>query len=152
MAIRAFWIALVGLTAAPLTAEQTQGISPQPTSGAELCNVGPYVVFFDWDSSEINEKSAFILDNVVSAFGNCGSSYVTMIAHTDRSGPAAYNVALAKRRNQSVLSYLTTAGFPTSRVTTRPMGERQLRVETRDGERALDNRRVVITFGPQRPN
>ncbi|MEP0190853.1 MAG: OmpA family protein [Erythrobacter sp.] len=152
MKTRGSWIALLALAAAPLAAEQTQSIAPQPITGAELCNVGPYVVFFDWDSSEINAKSSFILDNVVSAFGNCGSSYVTMVAHTDRSGSASYNIALAKRRNQSVLSYLTTAGFPPGRITMRSMGEKQLRFETRDGERALDNRRVVITFGPAQPN
>jgi len=105
-------------------------------------------VFFDWDSAEITADAATILDNAVTAYANCGTANVMLAGHTDRSGPASYNMKLAARRNDSVREYLVNHGIPAERITSEAFGETQPRVPTADGVRELQNRRVEVTYGP----
>lgn len=112
------------------------------------CNTGPYIVFFEWDKSDITPEAATILNNAVAAYGNCGTAQVMLAGHADRSGAATYNVGLSQRRNASVRSYLSGRGIPDARISTEAFGETQNRVPTADGVRELQNRRVEITYGP----
>jgi len=41
--------------------------APPPPPPAPVCNKGPYIVFFDWDKSDITPEAATILDSAVSA-------------------------------------------------------------------------------------
>lgn len=121
---------------------------PQPEPVQAVCETGPYIVFFNWDESDITPDAATILDNAVSAYANCGSASVMLAGHTDTSGTPAYNIGLAERRNASVRDYLSARGVPDGRITSQAFGESQLRVPTADGVRELQNRRVEITYGP----
>jgi outer membrane protein OmpA-like peptidoglycan-associated protein len=121
---------------------------PPPPAPVMQCNKGPYIVFFEWDKSDITPEAATILDNAVSAYANCGSAAVMLAGHTDRSGTEAYNMGLAARRNTSVRTYLTGHGIPDTRITSQAFGETMPRVPTADGVRELQNRRVEITYGP----
>lgn len=112
------------------------------------CNTGPYIVFFDWDESDITAEAATILDNAVTAYSSCGTARVMLAGHTDRSGSVTYNMGLAERRNMSVREYLTGRGVPGARITGEAFGESQPRVATADGVRELQNRRVEVTYGP----
>jgi len=113
-----------------------------------VCNTGPYIVFFDWDKSDITPEAATILDNAVSAYADCGMASVMLAGHTDRSGSVSYNVGLAERRNASVADYLTGRGIPGDRISSEGFGESQPRVPTADGVREPQNRRVEVTYGP----
>lgn len=121
---------------------------PPPPPPAPVCETGPYIVFFNWDKSDITPEAATILDNAVSAYANCGTAAVMLAGHTDRSGSTTYNMGLAERRNASVRGYLTSRGVPDGRITSEAFGESQPRVPTADGVRELQNRRVEITYGP----
>jgi outer membrane protein OmpA-like peptidoglycan-associated protein len=105
-------------------------------------------VFFDWDRSDITPEAATILDNAVSAYGNCANVPIMLAGHTDRSGSVQYNMGLAERRNDSVRTYLTSRGIPGGSITGQAFGESMPRVPTADGVRELQNRRVEITYGP----
>ena len=105
-------------------------------------------MFFEWDRSDITPEAASILDNAVSAYQSCGNASVMLAGHADKSGPDAYNVGLSERRNASVRAYLEQRGIPGGVVTTEAFGESAPRVETADGVRELQNRRVEITYGP----
>ena len=121
---------------------------PPPPPPAPVCETGPYIVFFNWDKSDITPEAATILDNAVSAYANCGTAAVMLAGHTDRSGSTTYNMGLAERRNASVRGYLSSRGIPDGRITSEAFGESQPRVPTADGVRELQNRRVEITYGP----
>ncbi|HVJ03792.1 MAG TPA: OmpA family protein [Sphingomonas sp.] len=121
---------------------------PTPTPPPVVCTPGPYIVFFDWDKSDITPEAASILDNAISNYQNCGNSQVMLAGHADRSGPASYNVGLSQRRADSVKAYLTARGISDGVITTQAFGESRPRVETADGVRELQNRRVEITYGP----
>jgi outer membrane protein OmpA-like peptidoglycan-associated protein len=112
------------------------------------CNKGPYIVFFDWDKSDITPEAATILNNAASAYANCGSAAVMLAGHADRSGSAQYNVGLSQRRADAVRSYIAARGVPDTRISTEAFGETMPRVPTADGVRELQNRRVEITYGP----
>ncbi len=71
-----------------------------------------------------------------------------LAGQADRSGPVTYNVGLSERRNESVQGYLTDRGIPQARISSEAFGESMPRVETADGVRELQNRRVEITYGP----
>jgi OmpA-OmpF porin, OOP family len=122
-------------------------VAPPPPP-APQCESGPYIVFFDWDKSDITPEAATVLDSAVSAYANCGTASVMLAGYTDRSGSTQYNLGLAGRRNDSVRGYLTSRGVPDGRISSEAFGEANPRVPTADGVRELQNRRVEITYGP----
>jgi outer membrane protein OmpA-like peptidoglycan-associated protein len=113
-----------------------------------VCNEGPYIVFFDWDSSDITPEAASVLNSAITAYGDCGTAAIMLAGHTDRSGSVTYNMGLAERRNDSVAEYLTGRGIPEARISSEAFGESMPRVPTADGVRELQNRRVEIMYGP----
>ncbi len=122
-------------------------VAPPPPP-RPACNTGPYIVFFDFDRSDITAEAASILNNAVTAYANCGNARVMLAGHTDTSGRATYNEALAERRNASVRSYMTGRGVAAGQITGEAFGETQPRVPTADGVREAQNRRVEVTYGP----
>ena len=105
-------------------------------------------MFFDWDKSNITAEAAAILDNAAAAYTQSGSAHVVLAGHTDKSGSDQYNQGLSQRRADSVKSYLAGKGVPDSAMSTEAFGESKPLVDTADGVREPQNRRVEITFGP----
>ncbi len=121
---------------------------PPPMEEKVACTPGPYIVFFEWDRSDITAEASSTLDSAVSAYGNCGQAQVMLAGHADKSGTPKYNIGLSERRNTSVRSYLEGKGIPGGVISTQAFGEGAPKVETADGVRELQNRRVEITYGP----
>ena len=114
---------------------------------------GPFLVFFDWDKSLVTAEAAAILDRAAEQFAATGQANVALAGHSDTSGTAEYNLRLSQRRADSVKSYLASKGVPEAAMVTEAFGETRLLVETADGVREPQNRRVEITFsGAQQPN
>jgi outer membrane protein OmpA-like peptidoglycan-associated protein len=121
---------------------------PPPPPPAPVCNTGPYIVFFDWDKSDLRTDAASVLDNAVAQYSNCGSAKVMLAGHADKSGTAKYNVGLSERRNGTVRAYLESKGVTAGAIATEAFGETAPLVQTADGEREPQNRRVEVTYGP----
>ena len=113
-----------------------------------VVQAGPFIVFFDWDKSDITPEAAAILDNAAAAYQQTGSAQVMLAGHADRSGSADYNVGLSQRRADAVRAYLAGRGVADGAMSTSAFGESQPLVQTADGVREPQNRRVEITFGP----
>jgi outer membrane protein OmpA-like peptidoglycan-associated protein len=96
---------------------------PPPPPPAPVCNKGPYIVFFDWDKSDITPQAATILDSAIQAYGNCGTAAITLAGYTDRSGTPKYNLGLSARRNASVRAYLTSHGVADGTISSTAYGE-----------------------------
>ena len=122
--------------------------APPPPPPAPVCNTGPYIVFFDWDQSNLRPDAASVLDNAVAQYSNCGTAKVMLAGHADKSGSAKYNVGLSERRNTTVRSYLESKGVAGGAIATQAFGETAPLVQTADGEREPQNRRVEVTYGP----
>jgi OmpA-OmpF porin, OOP family len=121
---------------------------PPPPPPRAVCNTGPYIVFFDWDKSNLRPDAASVLDNAVAQYANCGNAKVMLAGHADRSGTTTYNVGLSQRRNATVRGYLESKGVAGGAIATEAFGETAPRVQTADGEREPQNRRVEVAYGP----
>jgi len=120
----------------------------QVTPPATCPPVGPFIVFFDWDRADITPQAASILDNAAEQYRSTGNAQVVLAGHADRSGSDQYNVGLSQRRAENVRQYLAGRGIPEGVMRTEAFGESRPAVETADGVREPQNRRVEITFGP----
>ncbi len=122
-------------------------VAPPPPQDV-VCSPGPFIVFFEWDKSDITPEAASILDNAVTSYQGCGNAQVMLAGYTDTSGSATYNQGLSQRRADAVKAYMTSHSIPDGVITTQAFGENNLRVQTADGVREVQNRRVEITYGP----
>ena len=129
---------------APLPPEPVPAPQPEPV----VCSPGPFIVFFEWDKSDITPEAASILDNAVTQYQSCGNAQVMLAGYTDKSGAASYNVGLSQRRADSVKAYLSSKAIPMGVISTEAFGETRPRVDTADGVREVQNRRVEVTYGP----
>jgi outer membrane protein OmpA-like peptidoglycan-associated protein len=105
-------------------------------------------VFFDWDKSNLTPTATATLDNAVSQYANCGNARVMLAGHADKSGGTSYNVGLSQRRNTAVRGYLESRGIPGGVIATEAFGESKPLVDTADGVREAQNRRVEVSYGP----
>jgi outer membrane protein OmpA-like peptidoglycan-associated protein len=126
---------------------------PLPPCPPAAVTPGPFLVFFDWDKSLITADAAAILDRAAEQFKATGQANVALAGHADTSGAADYNMRLSQRRADAVKAYLAGKGVPEAAMVTEAFGETRLLVETADGVREPQNRRVEITFsGAPQPN
>ena len=121
--------------------------APPPPPPPPPPTPGPLIVFFDWDKSDITVDAADILNRAAAAFRETGQANVALAGHADASGGTDYNVGLSQRRADAVRAYLVGQGVPETAVASEAFGESKLLVETADGVREPQNRRVEITFG-----
>ncbi len=121
--------------------------APLPPCPPAAITPGPFLVFFDWDKSLITAEAAQILDRAAEQYAATGQTSVALAGHADKSGKDDYNVRLSQRRADAVKAYMATKGVPDSVITTEAFGESRPLVDTADGVREPQNRRVEITFG-----
>ena len=105
-----------------------------------------YLVFFNWDSSQLGSGALNVLDAVAQEVAANPPTSINVTGHTDTSGSAAYNERLAKKRAAKVKSALIDRGVPAELIVTGAMGENDLLVATPDNVREPANRRVNISF------
>ena len=105
-----------------------------------------FMVFFDWDRSNLSAQALNTIKQAADAFRAKGNARITATGHTDTSGPEAYNMALSLRRANAVKDALVRDGVPAQAITVIGMGEKGLLVPTADGVREPQNRRVEIVI------
>ena len=107
---------------------------------------GPYVVFFDTDSFELNEKSLAIIKEAAGSATAAKVMKAVLSGHTDTAGSDDYNKGLSRARVIAVGNALMEAGVSRKLVQKNFYGESKLRVATPDNTAKQDNRRVEIDF------
>jgi outer membrane protein OmpA-like peptidoglycan-associated protein len=129
------------LAACDSTPQAVTAPPPQPAPAA----APSYMVFFDWDRSDLSSQALATIRQAATAWKSGGSPHITAIGHTDTSGPQDYNMALSLRRASAVKNALIQQGVAPGAIDTVGKGETQLLVQTGDGVREPQNRRVEIT-------
>jgi outer membrane protein OmpA-like peptidoglycan-associated protein len=108
--------------------------------------VSEFVVYFEWDRSDLNQQALEVIDSAVTRARACNVGGVIVVGHTDTSGAAEYNVGLSERRASVVRDALVARGMSAGGVTTQARGENDLARATRDGVREPLNRRTAVTI------
>jgi OmpA family len=123
-----------------------QAVMAPPTAPA--VQAPSFMVFFDWDRSDLSAQAMSTIQQAAAAYKSNSGARITAIGHTDTSGPNNYNMALSVRRANAVKAALVQAGVPAGAIDTVGKGEEGLMVQTADGVREPQNRRVEILGGP----
>ena len=124
-----------GAPAAPAVAPSP----PQPQAPS-------FMVFFDWDRSNLSAQALNTIKQAAGVYQTKGSARITATGHTDTSGPENYNMALSLRRANTVKDALVREGVPATAISVIGKGESGLLVQTADGVREPQNRRVEIVI------
>jgi len=83
-------------------------------------------IYFDFDKSNITDQAAFELDKLVQLMTKYPELVIAATSHTDRRGPASYNLGLSDRRAKSTVQYVISKGIDASRLTGTGKGESEL--------------------------
>jgi|TARA_R110002073_G_scaffold166553_2_gene323209 outer membrane protein OmpA-like peptidoglycan-associated protein len=118
---------------------------PEPAAGPEV-DMGPYVVYFDWNSKAITAQAQDIISKAASEAGKLKEIEIKVVGHADRSGLDSYNDKLSLARAAVVKQALIDAGVDAGVITMESFGETAGEVVTEDGVREARNRRVLITL------
>jgi hypothetical protein len=121
--------------------EPAPATAPPPPPMAPAAS---FMVFFDWDSTRLNNQSMTVIGQAAAAFKSRNAQGITATGHTDTSGGDAYNMALSLRRANVVKDALVQQGVPPGAVNAVGVGKAGLLVQTGDGVREPQNRRVEM--------
>ena len=103
----------------------------------------PYLVFFDWDKSNLTDATMPTINQIATTIKSGNPTTIRIGGHADKSGTNTYNDALSKRRADTVLNALQQ-GVPRGKATIEFFGESRPLVDTADGVREPQNRRVEV--------
>ncbi len=122
--------------------------APVPAPAPAPAASSDFTVYFDFDSWTLKAEQLTVLDSVISTARTGGQTNITIVGHTDTSGPADYNQKLSVRRANVVVEALVRMGARRPSIHASGVGETDLAVQTEDGVKEAKNRRTVITLQP----
>ncbi|MCH8684869.1 OmpA family protein [Pedomonas mirosovicensis] len=102
------------------------------------------MVFFEFDKAELTADAQQVLTQAAEAFQKGGQVSILVQGHADRAGADAYNQKLSERRAQAAKAFLQSKGLSADAIKTEAFGESKPLVDTADGVREPQNRRVEI--------
>jgi len=137
---------LIAFATASLLAACSEPAPPPPPPPPPPVQATSFMVFFDWDRYNLSAQAESTITQAANAFKTTGSARVTATGHTDTTGSPDYNMALSLRRANTVKDSLVRNGVPASAISVIGKGETQLLVQTGDGVREPQNRRVEIVI------
>jgi TonB-dependent receptor len=117
-----------------------------PPAQAPVSAPRSYLVFFDFNKSDLTPQAVDIVDAAAKNAGAAKVTQMTVTGHTDTVGSDAYNMRLSRRRAESVAARLEKDGIPASEIAIVAKGKRDLLVPTKDGVKEPQNRRVQIVY------
>ncbi len=126
----------------PVAVEQHAPPPPPPPP----CPVKTYIVFFDFDKSNLTEKAQEVVAEAVKAtkVEACGLVKVMVTGHTDTVGSDKYNMKLSVRRAEAVKDEMVREGMDGAAIAIDGKGFHDPLVPTGPGVREPQNRRAVI--------
>jgi len=109
----------------------------------ELARGVPDRIFFDYDSSVINDEGESTLQKQATYLRSKPGLDVTVEGHCDERGTREYNLALGERRASAAKNYLVSLGVPSDRIQTISYGKERPAVVGDDESAWSQNRRAV---------
>ena len=103
-----------------------------------------YIVFFGFNKCNITPSADNVLSEAANAVRQLGSVTVRISGHTDTVGSVSANQKLSECRAGAARRNLVTKGVPVEAIRTAGYGESQLLIQTGDGVKEPQNRRVNV--------
>ncbi len=121
-------------------------VAPPPPPAPRVETARTYLVFFDWDRADLTDRARQIIAEAAQATTRVQVTRIMVSGYTDTSGTARYNQGLSVRRAQNVAAELVRQGVPRNAITAQGFGETNPLVQTGNGVREPQNRRVEIVL------
>ncbi len=106
-----------------------------------------FMVFFDFDKSNLTPEARDIVSAAVKTAKDRGAVRIVVTGHTDTVGSFRYNQALSERRAASVKAEMVREGLNGAMIATVGKSFSDPLVPTGPGVREPQNRRAVIDLG-----
>ena len=119
---------------------------PEPAPEPEPVYATYYVVFFEFDSSELSNAAKQTLDEAAATALAMKPYKIIVRGHTDRAGPEEYNLGLSEKRALAVASYMIDHGAGRFAIDAEGLSESEPIAKTSDNVRDGRNRRVEVTL------
>jgi outer membrane protein OmpA-like peptidoglycan-associated protein len=120
--------------------------APAPAAAPIPAPARTYLVFFDWDKSDLSDRARQIIGEAAQNASKVKVTRIEVSGYADLTGTHAYNVALSQRRADSVAAELVSDGVPKDEIVTQAFGDTNPLVPTAEGVREPQNRRVEIVL------
>jgi outer membrane protein OmpA-like peptidoglycan-associated protein len=130
-------------TPAPLAAVAP---SPAPYYAPAPATTRTFIVFFDWDRSDLTPRARDVVAEAVRASASTPHTRIEVTGNADTSGSAEYNARSSQARAETVANEMMRWGVPRSVIDIRAYGDTRPLVPTGPGVREAQNRRVEIVY------
>jgi outer membrane protein OmpA-like peptidoglycan-associated protein len=144
-------VALVGLRWYPWAYRQAppppQEAPPPPAAPPPPPAVKTFIVFFDFDKSNLTAEAQSVVSEAVKTAKQNGAVRVMVTGHTDTVGSDKYNQALSERRADAVKDEMVRQGMDGNEIAIAGKSFHDPLVPTGPGVREPQNRRAVIDLG-----
>ena len=127
-------------------APAAQMTSAASTTAPAAAMARSYLVFFDWDKSNLTDRARGIIKDAAANSTKVAYTKIDVNGNADTSGTPQYNQGLSMRRAQSVAAELVKDGVPKAAIAITASGDTHLLVPTGPGVREPQNRRVEIVI------
>jgi OmpA-OmpF porin, OOP family len=101
-------------------------------------------IYFDFNKATLTLEARQIIQQLAAQLKTNGASTITIVGKTDLTGSTGYNLALSKRRAETVQAELVKAGVAAGRMKVQWTGDGEPPVKTGHGVREPRNRVVEI--------
>jgi len=137
---------LLGLRYAFLTPHPAPAVAAPAPVTQPPTTARTYLVFFDWNRADLTSRAREIIAEAAQNARRVSSTRIEVAGHADRSGTPQYNQRLSQRRAEAVASELVARGVSRNDIGVTAYGESRPLVQTADGVREPQNRRVEIVL------
>ena len=121
------------------------GCNDQPIVAPPAPPTKPFLVFFDFGKSELDQKSAEVIAEAVHVAKLNGFKAITITGHTDTAEPDSQALSLA--RATAAKAEMVREGLSPDTISVVGKGSEDLLVPNAPGVREPQNRRIVIDLG-----
>ena len=107
-------------------------------------NKQKFEIYFAHDKFKLDFNLQNKLNDIIKKYAEAENTIFEIIGHTDTSGTKEYNLILSKLRANSVKQFLLKKGLSAYNISTFYYGETKPKIQTKDGIKEPQNRRVEI--------
>jgi peptidoglycan-associated lipoprotein len=126
------------------------GGAMQGGAGGDMADLlSKKVVYFDYDSSTINDEDRAIIQAHANYLSQHPDTKVTLEGNTDERGTREYNIGLGDRRANAVKQMMLLMGVSAQQISTVSYGEERPAALGHDESAWHLNRRVEIVYSGQ---